>query len=65
MDNAAQNGKDLVVCLHSLFELNVFVPEGMSKKIKTNTIGTTLEEASWVRLARLTLMVFGGGTGAG
>ena len=44
MDDASKDGEHLVVCFESLFEFQVFVPERMSKEVKSNTTRAPLEK---------------------
>ena len=42
--DASKDSKHLVVCFEPLFEFQVFVPERMSKEVKSNTTGAALEK---------------------
>ena len=44
MYDAPKDSKHLVVCFEPLFEFQVFVPERMSKEVKSNTTGAALEK---------------------
>jgi hypothetical protein len=44
MYDASKDSEHLVVCFESLFEFQVFVPERMSKEVKSNTTGAALEK---------------------
>lgn len=43
MDDAAQNGEDVIVGFQPLLEFEVLVPEGMRKEVETNTVCSTVE----------------------
>jgi hypothetical protein len=42
--DSVEDGKDLVMCIQTIFEFEVFVPERVCKKIQTYTTGAALEE---------------------
>jgi hypothetical protein len=65
MNDTAQNGENLVLCLYPFFVFNILVPERVSKKIKTDTVRTTFKEAILAWLAHRTFPMFGGGLGGG
>ena len=44
MDDAAQDGEHLVICFETFLEFKVFVPEGMSQKVKANAACPALEQ---------------------
>ena len=49
LDHTAQDRKDLIVLVVSfdaILKFEVFVPEGMSKKVQSYTCSTTLEEST-------------------
>lgn len=44
MYDASKDSEHLVVCFESLFEFQVFVPERMSKEVKSDTTRAALEK---------------------
>jgi hypothetical protein len=44
VNDALQDGKDLVLRLLAFFVLNVLVPKGMRQEIQPNSSGSALEE---------------------
>ena len=44
MDDPIENGEYLFLCFLPFFKFQVFVPEGMCKKVQSNTARTSFEE---------------------
>ena len=44
LNNPTKYSEDLVLCFCAFFELEVFVPEGMGKEVKSNIGSTAFEQ---------------------
>ena len=50
IDDSAQYGEDAVMGVHTFFELDILVPEGMGKEVEPDAYCTSLEEPDCVGL---------------